>query len=217
MGMPRMMLISALENWFSAYTPDTRISAHTIPRTVATASAHTNTSTVISAPFASSGRYSARSLRESTAGQVMMGQRLYPAAAGAYTPDMTLEHANPSLKSAVRTLNYRPPNLLKLLGVLAVSMFVAGSVAAAAPTPHIDENDLLTLGFKVLVPTTKAQQDWVKRLAPGEIRPMQRTGKKFFIVPDASRKQIYVGGPNEYAAYRQAHPDSKLAGQEGAK
>ncbi len=147
----------------------------------------------------------------------MMGQRLYPAAAGAYTPGMTLEHVNPSLKSAVRTLNCRPANLLKVLGALAVSMFVAGSVNAAAPTPHIDENELLTLGFKVLVPTTTAQQDWVKRLAPGEIRPMQRTGKKFFIVPDAARKQIYVGGPNEYAAYRQAHPDSKFAGQEGAK
>ena len=146
----------------------------------------------------------------------MMGQRLYPAAAGAYTPGMTLEHANPSLKSAVRTLNCRPANLLKMLGALALTMFVAGALAATKP-PHIDENELLTLGFKVLVPTTTAQQDWVKRLAPGEIRPMQRTGKKFFIVPDASRKQIYVGGPKEYEAYRELHPDSKLAGQEGAK
>ena len=51
----------------SARTPDTRISAHTMPRSVATTSAHTNTSTVTSAPFASSGRYSARSARESTA------------------------------------------------------------------------------------------------------------------------------------------------------
>ena len=148
----------------------------------------------------------------------MIGQRLYPATGGAYTPVMTLEHANPSLKSAARTLNSRLTNLLKVLGALALSMFVAGGVNAAAPKPlHIDENELLALGFKVLAPTTTAQQEWVERLAPGQIRAMQRTGKKFYIVPDASRKQIYVGGPNEYAAYLQAHPDSKLAGQEGAK
>ncbi len=145
----------------------------------------------------------------------MMGQRLYPAAAGAYTPVMTLEHANPSRKSAARTLNSRPANL-KALGALALMMFVAGALAATKP-PQIDESELLALGFKVLVPTTTAQEDWVKRLAPGQIRAMQRTGKKFYIVPDASRKQIYVGGPNEYAAYRQAHSDSTLAGQAGAK
>jgi hypothetical protein len=129
---------------------------------------------------------------------------------------MTIEPTNPSLKSAARTLSSRPANLLKVLGALTLTMVVAGAFAATKP-PQIDENELLTLGFKVLVPTTKAQEDWVKRLAPGQIRAMQRTGKKFYIVPDASRKQIYVGGPNEYAAYREAHPDSKLFGQEGAK
>jgi hypothetical protein len=33
----------------------------------------------------------------------------------------------------------------------------------------------------------------VRSLAPGKIRAMQRTGKKFFIYPGASRNQIYVG------------------------
>jgi hypothetical protein len=130
---------------------------------------------------------------------------------------MTIEHAGPYLKSVgARTPISRPANVLKVLGALALMMFVAGALAATKP-PQIDESELLALGFKVLVPTTKAQEDWVKRLAPGQIRAMQRTGKKFYIVPDASKKQIYVGGPNEYAAYREAHPDSKLFGQEGAK
>ena len=111
--------------------------------------------------------------------------------------------------------NSRRTNLLNVLLALTVSVLVAGGVAAAAPP--IDESELLTLGFKVLVATTPAQRDWVKRLAPGQIRAMQRTGKKFFIYPDAPRNQIYVGGPKEYEAYRQLHPESKLAGQEGAK
>ena len=98
---------------------------------------------------------------------------------------------------------------------LAVSMFIAGGAAAAPPS--VDESQLLALGFKVLVATTPAQQEWVRRLPPGQIRPMQRTGKKFFIYPDASRNQIYVGGPKEYEAYHQLHPESQLATREAAK
>lgn len=105
--------------------------------------------------------------------------------------------------------------LLNAVGAFAVAAIIAGGAAAAAPP--VDESELSALGFKVLVATTTAQSDWVKRLAPGQIRAMQRNGKKFFIFPDAARNQIYIGGPKEYDAYKQAHPDSKLAGQDGAK
>jgi uncharacterized protein YdaT len=105
--------------------------------------------------------------------------------------------------------------LVIVLVALAASVLITGSAAAATPTEV--QNELLGLGFKVLVATTKAQEDWIKRMAPGQIRAMQRTGKKYFIYPDAAGNQIYVGGPKEYDAYKQLHPDSKLAGQEGAK
>ena len=42
---------------------------------------------------------------------------------------------------------------------------------------------------------------------------MQRTGKKFFIYPDASRNQIYVGGQAEYKAYQQLHPEEQQSAQ----
>ena len=106
-------------------------------------------------------------------------------------------------------------NSLMVLSALAVSLVVA-SGAVAAP-PRIDESELLASGFKVLVATTRAQQEWVQHLPPGQIRPMQRTGKKFFIYPDAPRNQIYVGGPKEYEAYHQLHPESQLATRETAK
>jgi hypothetical protein len=117
----------------------------------------------------------------------------------AYTYVMTLEQMVPSLKFFRRAL--------------ALSVFVAGAVAAAPP---VDENELLAVGFKVLVAKTTVQEDWVKTLPPGQIRPMQRTGKKYFIYPDAARKQIYVGGPEQYAAYQQLHPDAKLSAREAA-
>ena len=98
---------------------------------------------------------------------------------------------------------------------MAVSAFFAcGAVAA---TPRIDESELSAAGFKVLVATTKVQEEWVRKLPAGKIRPMQRTGKKFFIYPDASRKQVYVGGPKEYEAYVQLHPENRVADAEAAE
>jgi len=113
-----------------------------------------------------------------------------------------------------RLLSCRGANLLIVLLALT-SVLITDSAIAAPPTDA--GNELLGLGFKVLVATTTAQQDWIKGMTPGQIRAMQRTGKKYFIYPDAARNQIYVGGPKEYDAYKQLHPDSKLAGQDGAK
>ena len=96
----------------------------------------------------------------------------------------------------------KPP--VALLMMLTIG---AGTVAAATPSP--DEGEMLQLGFKVLVAETKVQTDWVRSLAPGKIRPVQRTGKKYFIYPDASRNRIYVGGPAEYEAYRKVHSEER--------
>jgi len=40
---------------------------------------------------------------------------------------------------------------------------------------------------------------------------MQRTGKKYFIYPDAFRNQVYVGGPAQYDAYKELHPQGQSA------
>ena len=101
--------------------------------------------------------------------------------------------------------NSRYKRLLDVFSTLAVTMLVAGGAVAAAPS--IDEKQLLDAGFKTLVATTKVQQEWVGGLPPGKIRAMQRTGKKYFIYPDAAKKQVYVGGPEQYEAYLQLHPE----------
>ena len=105
----------------------------------------------------------------------------------------------------------RPTKWFNILGVLAVLGFAAGSAAAGAP--NADEKELLDLGFKPLVAETKVQADWVRSLPPGQFRPMQRTGKKFVVYPDASRNLIYVGGPAEYAAYQKLHPEEQKRAQ----
>jgi hypothetical protein len=114
-----------------------------------------------------------------------------------------------------RFSKFRRAHLFRALGALTLTVLMASGATAAAP--RVDEGELLSVGFKVLAATNKAQEDWVRGLAPGQIRPMQRNGKKFFIYPDASRKQIYVGGPNEYAAYAQLHPETKASADDAAK
>lgn len=97
--------------------------------------------------------------------------------------------------------------LLLVVSAFAISAIAAGGSRTGSARP--DERELLDAGFKVLVATTTVQEEWVKSLPPNEIRAMQRTGKKYFIYPDASKNQIYVGGPQEYEAYRQLHPEMR--------
>lgn len=104
-----------------------------------------------------------------------------------------------------RLSNLLCASLLLIVGLSSVSAIAAGVSRTASSPP--DESELLATGFKVLVATTTVQQDWIKSLPPGKIRPMQRTGKKYFIYPDASKNRIYVGGPQEYEAYQQLHPE----------
>jgi hypothetical protein len=61
-----------------------------------------------------------------------------------------------------------------------------------------------------MVASTTVQKEWVQSLPPGQIRHMQRNGKKFFIYPDAPNNQIYVGGPQEYQAIERLHPEIRI-------
>jgi hypothetical protein len=107
-----------------------------------------------------------------------------------------------------------PAPWLRFVAALALTLVVAAAAVAAAP--RVDEQQLLDLGFTVLVAKTKVQEDWVRSLPPGQIKPMQRTGKKFYVYPDAARKQVYVGGPKEYAAYRELNPRTQPTAEEAA-
>jgi hypothetical protein len=97
--------------------------------------------------------------------------------------------------------------LCMLISAFAVTAAFTAPAGAAPSPAAVDEAQLLALGFKVLVATTPVQTDWVKNLPPGRMRAMQRTGKHYFIYPDAARDRIFVGGPQEYQAYRKLHPE----------
>ena len=106
-----------------------------------------------------------------------------------------------------RFWNLRVAYLCMLISAFAVSAAFTAPAGAAPSPAAVDEAEMLALGFKVLVATTPVQTDWVKNLPPGRMRAMQRTGKHYFIYPDAARDRIFVGGPQEYQAYRKLHPE----------
>src|SRR4051812_36610616 len=111
-----------------------------------------------------------------------------------------------------RLLSSRRSRLLNVLSASALTLlFVAAAGAAAVARAPIDKGALSDAGFTILKATTKVQEDWVRGLPAGKIRPMQRTGKKYFVYPDAPAKQIYVGGPKEYNAYVARHPEHRVA------
>jgi len=126
---------------------------------------------------------------------------------------MQMDSAMAGRNPASRLVRLRRKGWIRVIGAMAAAGFAAVAVAA---TPRVDPDELQRLGFKVLVATTKVQQDWVRGLPAGEIRPMQRTGKKYFVYPDAANDRILVGGPGQYEAYRQLHPEGATSPQDAA-
>ncbi len=93
---------------------------------------------------------------------------------------------------------------------LAFVLATAGAQAAGAKaeSAKTDSAELTALGFKTLVATTPAQKEWVRTLKPGKVRAMQRNGRKFYIFAEPAQERIFVGGPTEYAAWVERHPES---------
>ena len=81
--------------------------------------------------------------------------------------------------------------------VALVGLFSAG---AAAATPSA-ENLLLSAGFKAKVATTAKQRQELKTLPERTVSPVMQRGTTFYIYPDPSRNEIYVGNKAQYQAY----------------
>jgi hypothetical protein len=79
---------------------------------------------------------------------------------------------------------------------------------AAVATPNT-ENLLLSAGFKAKAATTAKQRQELKTLPEGTVSPVSQRGTTFYIYPDPSRDEIYVGNQAQYQAYE------NLIGQQG--
>ena len=97
-----------------------------------------------------------------------------------------------------------------LIGAIAL---LALAVGCAGTQTQTKENLLIAAGFKVIVPRTAAQQQKLQALPAGKVTLVQKDGKTYYVFPDAVNNQAYVGGPQQYQAYRQLRLANKLANE----
>ena len=95
--------------------------------------------------------------------------------------------------------------------VLAVAIAMVGCASTTQTSTQNKESMLVAAGFKTITPKTSTQQQKLQQLPPGKIAMIQKSGKTFYVYPDAAHNQAYVGGPQEYQAYEQARAANKLA------
>jgi hypothetical protein len=101
-------------------------------------------------------------------------------------------------------------NRFKISGAIAL---LALAVGCTSMQTQNKENLLIAAGFKVIVPTTAAQQQKLQALRPGKVTLVQKEGKIYYVFPDAGNNQAYVGGPSQYQAYKQLRLANKLANE----
>ncbi|HTS22190.1 MAG TPA: hypothetical protein VMN79_10300 [Casimicrobiaceae bacterium] len=105
-----------------------------------------------------------------------------------------------------RLRDSRQGGWLRMLAVVATATLAFGC-AAPTPAPPPDlKSQLAAAGFKVVPATTRAQQEHLQTLAPGQVTEWQRTGRTYFVYPDASRNRLYVGTQKEYDRFRRLVP-----------
>jgi hypothetical protein len=95
-----------------------------------------------------------------------------------------------------------------LIGAFALLVLAAG---CASTQTQNKENLLIAAGFKVIVPSTAAQQQKLQALPAGKVTLVQKSGTIYYVFPDAANNQAYVGGPEQYQAYKQLRLENKLA------
>ena len=105
-----------------------------------------------------------------------------------------------------------PLSLRAAIGKFARPISVLALCVGCASTPQAppppDENQLVAAGFKVVDAKTVQQQEFLQALPQGRVSEWQRTGKTFFVYPNPVKKQLYVGTPKAYEAYRRVVPAS---------
>ncbi len=101
-------------------------------------------------------------------------------------------------------------NGFNLIGAFAL---LAVAVGCASMQTQNKENLLIAAGFKVIVPSTAAQQQKLKALPAGKVTLVQKDRKTYYVFPDAANNQAYIGGPTQYQAYKQLRLANKLANE----
>jgi hypothetical protein len=97
--------------------------------------------------------------------------------------------------------------------VLAVAMTIVGCTTTSQLSSNTQSKErmLVSSGFKTITPKTSGQAQKLQQLPSGRIAMIKKSGKTYYVYPDAPNNQAYVGGPKEYQAYLQLRASDNLA------
>ncbi len=84
---------------------------------------------------------------------------------------------------------------------LAAVLSLLGAGCASKPDTAHTESLLAASGFRVVPATTPKQLELVKTLPFDQVTRVNQGGKDFYIFPDATQNQLYVGSPEQYQAF----------------
>ena len=86
----------------------------------------------------------------------------------------------------------------RIIGLIALLALVAGCVTV------VEQERLLgASGFKVIAPNNSEQAAFLAALTPGKVIRFEYQKRTFFLTPAATGHLAYVGGPNQFLAYKQ--------------
>ena len=108
------------------------------------------------------------------------------------------------------------PRLLRTLCFVASFALVAGlATSCVTRQPTAETKDiLLGSGFKLVTPSTPEQQALLKKMRPGKFTVVNRKGKTWYVFPDLTHNQAYVGNADQYQSFQLSYQDEKLTGDE---
>lgn len=97
---------------------------------------------------------------------------------------------------------------LQLITAIALLALAVG----CASTKHTEQM-LSAAGFKAVIPNTPKQEQQIKTLPADKLTVAKRNGNTYYVFPDPTHNQLYVGNLQQYQTYQQILADNKIAGQ----
>lgn len=91
--------------------------------------------------------------------------------------------------------------LIPALALSLIAFLAPGCASKPSLTAQI-ESRLAASGFKVIPATTPQELAQLQGLAPGQLTLINRQGKEYYVYPDPSQNQIYVGTAANYQDYQ---------------
>jgi hypothetical protein len=88
---------------------------------------------------------------------------------------------------------------LQFLAIVALAAFAVSCASQMETT----ENLAVAAGFRSITPGNTEQQAILASLPAGKVHQVNYRGKTYYVLPDASKTQAWVGGPKQFQTYQQ--------------